>query len=277
MGGTLETNGDQELGLDIKTIDPDQISSVSTSLINVPFAQKMIAEVLGTFFLVLAGCGAIMVNADKEQVITFPGIAVVCGLAVMTMVYSVGHISGCHINPAVTIAFAASGRFPWKQVLPYVTSQITGAVLANGSLRLIFSGTEDHFAGSSPAGSDLQAVVLEFLITFYLMFVVSGVATDNRAIGELAGLAIGATIVVNIMFAGPISSASMNPARSLGSAVVWNRYKGVWIYVVGPISGAVCGAWVYNLIRFTDKPLREIAKSRSFLKGSSRGSSNGSV
>ncbi|GAB2299009.1 Aquaporin NIP1-1 [Dionaea muscipula] len=241
-------------------------ASASASLMNIPFVQKMIAEVLGTYFLVFAGCAAIIVNSDKDNIITLIGIATVFGLAVMVMIYSVGHISGCHINPAVTIAFAVCGRFPWKQVLPYVASQILGSILASGSLRLIFNGKENSFAGSSPAGSDIQSVVIEFITTFYLMFVISGVATDNRAIGELAGLAIGATILLNVIISGPVSSASMNPARSLGSAILWNRYKGIWIYFVGPISGAICGAWVYNLIRFTDKPLREITKSGSFLK-----------
>ncbi|GAB2252690.1 hypothetical protein Droror1_Dr00005537 [Drosera rotundifolia] len=261
-------NGDQEV------LAFDAIKPASNSLMSIPFAQKMIAEVLGTYFLVFAGCASVMMNADKDNVITLPGIAIVWGLAVMVMIYSVGHISGCHINPAVTIAFAACGRFPWKQVLPYVASQVVGSVLANGTLRLVFRGKDDVFAGSSPAGSDLQSVVLEFIITFYLMFVISGVATDNRAIGELAGLAVGATILLNVIIAAPVTSASMNPARSLGSAIVWNRYKGIWIYIVGPTCGAICGAWVYNLIRFTDKPLRELTKTGSFLKSVRSGASS---
>ncbi|GAB2299004.1 Aquaporin NIP1-1 [Dionaea muscipula] len=278
MGEMLESaNKDQEVYMDVQKGDLNNnyispspsastCASASASLMNIPFAQKMIAEVLGTYFLVFVGCAAIIVNSDKNHVITLPGMAIVCGLAVMVMVYSIGHISGCHINPAVTIAFAVCGRFPWKQVLPYIASQVLGSILANGSLRLIFNGKEDYFAGSSPSGSDLQSLIIEFIITFYLMFVVSGVATDNRAIGELAGLAIGATVLLNVIIAGPVSSASMNPARSIGSAILWNHYKGIWIYIVGPTSGAICGALVYNLIRFTDKPLRELTKSGSFLK-----------
>jgi aquaporin NIP len=124
--------------------------------------------------------------------------------------------------------------------------------------------------GTTPAGSMAQAAALEFVISFFLMFVVSSVATDNRAIGELAGLAVGATVAVNVLFAGPVTGASMNPARSLGPAMVAGRYGGVWVYVAAPVSGAVCGAWAYNLLRFTDKTLRVIAKSGSFLRRSSR-------
>ncbi|KAL5989813.1 Aquaporin NIP1-1 [Asimina triloba] len=233
---------------------------------------KIIAEVMGTYFVIFAGCGSVVVNL-AQGTITFPGICVVWGLAVMVMVYSVGHISGAHFNPAVTIAFAVCRRFPWKQVPAYVGSQILGSTLANGTLRLMFGGKHEHFPGTIPNGSDLQSLVLEFVITFYLMFVISGVSTDNRAIGELAGLASGATILLNVLVAGSISGASMNPARSLGPAIVANRYESIWVYMVGPILGAVCGASAYNLIRFTNKPLREITRSGSFLKSLRRSDS----
>ncbi|KAL6567340.1 Aquaporin NIP1-1 [Orobanche gracilis] len=243
--------------------------SGSYRFLTLPFTQKIIAEALGTYFLIFAGCAAVVVNADKEKVVTLPGISIVWGLAVMVMVYSVGHISGAHFNPAVTIAFATCRRFPWKQVPAYVGAQVLGSTLASGTLRLLFGGPHDHFAGTFPTGTDLQSLVVEFIITFYLMFVISRVATDNRAIGELAGVAVGATVLLNVMFAGPISGASMNPARSLGPAIVSRRYRGIWIYLLGPTAGAVAGAWVYNIIRLTDKPLREITKSGSFLKSSS--------
>ncbi|KAG2689310.1 hypothetical protein I3843_09G131900 [Carya illinoinensis] len=239
----------------------------------IPFLQKLIAEVMGTYFLIFAGCAAVVVNLNNEKVVTLPGISLVWGLAVMVLVYSVGHISGAHFNPSVTIAFATCKRFPWKQVPPYIIAQVLGSTLAIGSLRLIFSGEENRFPGTIPAGSDMQSLVLEFIITFYLMFIISGVATDNRAIGELAGLAVGSTVLLNVLFAGPISGASMNPARSLGPAIVHRQFKGIWVYMVGPILGAISGAWVYNLIRFTDKPLREITKSGSFLRVSGRNSS----
>ncbi|KAH9627291.1 hypothetical protein KSS87_013536 [Heliosperma pusillum] len=275
MGEIARANGNHEVSVNVKEGElPISSSSLdNSSCISVPFLQKMIAEVIGTYFLIFAGCGSATVNMDSNKMITFPGIAIVWGLVVMVMIYAVGHISGAHFNPAVTIAFAICRRFPWKQVPAYVFSQVLGATLASGSLRLIFNGHQTQFAGTLPAGSNLQSLVVEFIITFYLMFVISGVATDNRAIGELAGLAVGATILLNVMFAGPISGASMNPARSLGPAIVANHYKSLWIYIVGPMAGAICGALVYNLIRFTDKPLREITKSGSFLKA--KGSSVG--
>ncbi|KAF8409119.1 hypothetical protein HHK36_005192 [Tetracentron sinense] len=241
--------------------------------VSVHFFQKLIAEALGTYFLILAGCASVVVNLSEDKVVTHPGIAMVWGLVVMVMVYSVGHISGAHFNPAVTIAFAFCGRFPWKQVPAYVFVQVIGSILASGTLWLIFQWKHDHFPGTIPAGSDVQSLVLEFIITFYLMFVICGVATDNRAIGELAGLAIGATISINVLFAGPISGASMNPARSLGPAIISNRYEGIWVYIVGPICGAITGAWAYNIIRFTNKPLQEITQTASFFKTLGRSSS----
>lgn len=232
---------------------------------SVHFLQKLIAEVFGTYFVIFAGCASVAVNLSKGSV-TFPGICIVWGLVVMVMVYSVGHISGAHFNPAVTLAFATCGRFPWKQVPAYITAQVLGSTLASVTLRLLFGADPKHFFGTIPAGSDTQSLVLEFIISFYLMFVISGVATDNRAIGELAGMAVGATVLLNVLFAGPISGASMNPARTLGPAIVMSRYEGIWVYILGPIGGTITGAWAYNLIRFTNKPLREITKSGSFLK-----------
>nr|XP_017220312.1 PREDICTED: aquaporin NIP1-1-like isoform X2 [Daucus carota subsp. sativus] len=247
------TNGHHE-GLSLHVNDSDTNHRAFSSILSLPFMQK----------------AAVMINLAEGNLVTLPGISIVWGLAVMVMIYSVGHISGAHFNPAVTIAFASCKRFPWKEVPPYIMAQVAGSTLASGTLRLIFNGKQDVFPGTLPSGSDLQSFVLEFVITFYLMFVISGVATDNRAIGELAGLAVGATILVNVMTVGPISGASMNPARSLGPAIVANRYTGIWIYMVGPIAGAVAGAWVYNIMRFTNKPLREITKNASFLRSSPR-------
>jgi aquaporin NIP len=143
---------------------------------------QIIAEIFGTYFLMFAGCGAVTINASKNGQITFPGVAIVWGLAVMVMVYAVGHISGAHFNPAVTFAFATSGRFPWRQLPAYVLAQMLGAVLASGTLRLMFGGRHEHFPGTLPTGSDVQSLVIEIITTFYLMFVISGVATDNRAV-----------------------------------------------------------------------------------------------
>ncbi|OEL34433.1 Aquaporin NIP1-3 [Dichanthelium oligosanthes] len=244
----------------------EQDGAVSRPMFSVPFVQKILAEIFGTYFLIFAGCAAVAVNLHTGGTVTFPGICIVWGLAVMVMVYSVGHISGAHLNPAVSIAFATCGRFPWRQVPAYAAAQLMGATAASLTLRLLFGSAREHFFGTVPAGSDVQSLVIEFIISFNLMFVVSGVATDNRAIGELAGLAVGATVLLNVLFAGPISGASMNPARTLGPAIVVGRYAGIWVYFAGPILGTVAGAWAYNLIRFTDKPLREITQTSSFLR-----------
>jgi MIP family channel proteins len=145
---------------------------------------QIIAEIFGTYFLMFAGCGAVTINASKNGQITFPGVAIVWGLAVMVMVYAVGHISGAHFNPAVTLAFATSGRFPWRQLPAYVLAQMLGATLASGTLRLMFGGRHEHFPGTLPTGSEVQSLVIEIITTFYLMFVISGVATDNRAVSR---------------------------------------------------------------------------------------------
>nr|AFK43636.1 unknown [Medicago truncatula] len=243
----------------------------SGSFVSVPFLQKLIAEMVGTYFLIFAGCASIVVNKDNDNVVTLPGIAIVWGLTLSVLIYSLGHISGAHFNPAVTIAFATTRRFPLLQVPAYISAQLLGATLASGTLKLIFSGAHDHFSGTLPSGSNLQAFVLEFITTFYLMFTISGVATDTRAIGELAGIAIGSTLLLNVMIAGPVTGASMNPVRTLGPAFVHNEYRGIWIYLLSPILGAIAGAWVYNTVRYTNKPLREITQSASFLKEAGRG------
>ncbi|KAI3680846.1 hypothetical protein L6452_35623 [Arctium lappa] len=268
-GGATNVHHGVTLTIPKDDTQDDQDTPPSPATFTLQFSQKLLAELLATYFLVFAGCGVVTVNIDKKDLIGQPGIAVVWGAVVMVLVYTVGHISGAHINPAVTIAFASCKKFPWKEVPGYIVAQILASTLASGTLRLIFSGTHDHFVGNVPIGSDLRSFVMEIIITFLLMFVITSVATDNRATGELAGLAIGATVLLNAMFAGPISGASMNPARSIGPALVWNQYKGLWVYVLGPMVGAIGGAWAYNTIRFTDKPLSEITKG-AFRKRSRR-------
>ncbi|KAM0054668.1 putative major intrinsic protein [Helianthus debilis subsp. tardiflorus] len=254
-------NDHHEVTLIIPKDDTKDTTPPSSPLISPQFSQKLLAELFGTYFLVFAGCGAIMVNNDKNNLLGQTGIAIVWGTAVMVMVYAVGHVSGAHINPAVTIALASCGRFPWKEVPGYVIVQILASIVASGTIWLIFDETHDHFIGNVPPGSNLQSLVMEIIITFYLMFVISSVATDDRAMGQLAGVAIGSTILLNAMFAGPVSGASMNPARSIGPALVWNEYKGLWVYILGPTIGAIGGAWAYNCMRF--KPLSEKSKGAS--------------
>ncbi|XP_016460638.1 nodulin-26-like [Nicotiana tabacum] len=246
----------------------------SKCFISVHFVQKLIAELVGTYMLIFAGCAAIVLNINKDNVVTLPGIASVWGLVVMVLIYSVGHVSGAHFNPAVTIAFASCKRFPWNQVPAYILVQVIGSTLASGSLRLIFNGKEDQFVGTVPAGTNMQALVLEFIATFYLMFVISGVATDDRAMKHLSGVAIGATVSLDILFSGPLTGASMNPARSLGPAIVTGHYKGLWIYIIGPTLGAIFGAWTYNLMRLTNKSwgesIKEISDSQKIIEVSSK-------
>ncbi|XP_059624608.1 probable aquaporin NIP-type [Cornus florida] len=241
-----------------------------TSAVFVTTTQKLIAELIGTYFIIFSGCGSVAVNKLYDGVVTFPGICVTWGLIVMVMIYSVGHISGAHFNPAVTISFAVFRKFPWAEVPLYIAAQVLGSILASGTLCLLFDITPKTYFGTIPAGSDMQSLIFEILISFLLMFVISGVATDNRAIGELAGIAVGMTILLNVFVAGPISGASMNPARSIGPAVIRHTYKGLWVYIVGPLVGVMLGGFAYNLIRFTDKPLREITRSGSFLKSISK-------
>ncbi|KAI3433165.1 uncharacterized protein J3R85_007046 [Psidium guajava] len=210
-----------------------------------------------------AGCGSVAVNKIYGSV-SFPGICVVWGLIVMVMVYSVGHISGAHFNPAVTVTFAIFRHFPYKQVPMYIVAQLLGSILASGTLCLLLDVDSKSFFGTVPTGSNIRSLAIEIIISFLLMFVISGVATDNRSIGELAGIAVGMTIMLNVFVAGPVSGASMNPARSIGPAVAMHIYKGLGCTLLGPFVGTILGGFAYNLIRATDKPLGELTKSVSF-------------
>eukprot|EP00253_Pinus_taeda_P000657 PITA_00657 len=278
----LDNMPDQENANAVRNIEEGRIEShvytertCGSFLPSVTFAQKVVAEIIGTFFLIFIGCGSNVIDKKTNGSITHLGVSIVWGLAVMIIIYSIGHISGAHLNPAVTLAFAAVRRFPWTQVPAYVGAQVIAAISAGFVLRLMF-GDVAHIGATVPSGSDMQSFALEIFVTYLLMFVISAVATDTRAIGELAGMAIGATIAMNVAISGPISGASMNPARTLGSAVAGNIYTSIWIYMVAPVLGAILGAISYNMIRLTDKPVREITKSGSFLK-SQRSSRSGSI
>ncbi|GAB2210767.1 hypothetical protein Droror1_Dr00016051 [Drosera rotundifolia] len=214
--------------------------------------QKLLAEAIGTYFIVFTGCAAIVVEKTKGTV-TYPGICVTWGLIILIVIYTLGHISGAHFNPAVTIAFTVCRHFPLAQAPMYITAQIIGSLLASGTLSLLLNVTEESYFGTLPTGSDLQAVVMEIIISFILMFVVYGTAIDDRAHKEFAGVVIGMTILMNALIAGSISGASMNPARSIGPAVVRKTCKKLWIYVVGPTVGCVAGGATYNLVKHLDK------------------------
>jgi aquaporin NIP len=213
-----------------------------TSLVRV-----LVAEGIGTFALVFAGCGAIMVDATGGG-LGHVGVALSFGLVIMVMIYAVGHVSGAHFNPAVTLAFAFTRHFPWPRVWLYWGAQLTGAMLAALFLRASLGDVADVGA-TLPSGSDVQAFTWEVLLTFMLMLVIMAVATDTRAVGEAAAIAIGGTVGLAAMFAGPISGASMNPARSLGPAVASGELGSLWIYLLAPPLGAVAAAIVYQLLR----------------------------
>ena len=214
-----------------------------------------LAEALGTFALVFVGCGAIAVDAQSGQ-LGHSGIALAFGLVIAVMIYALGHISGAHFNPAVSVGFAVGRHFPWSRVATYSVAQIAGAIL--GALLLSISlGPATDLGVTQPAGSDLQALAWEAAFTFFLMLVITAVATDTRAVGEAAALAIGGAVAMGAFVAGPISGASMNPARSLGPALVAGDLTGIWIYLLGPILGAVAAAVVYRYLRGGDRTAAE--------------------
>ena len=210
--------------------------------------KRCVTEAIGTACLVFAGTGAIIINEVSGGAIGHIGIALTFGMVVAAMIYSTGHISGAHINPAVTLGFAITKNFPWKEVPYYWVSQIIGAVLASGALSLMF-GTIGNMGATVPYGSDIQSLALEIILTFILMFVIMAMATDIRSVGGAAAVAIGMTVALEAMFAGPISGASMNPARSFGPALLSSEWASHWLYWVGPMAGASIGAIVYHWLK----------------------------
>jgi aquaporin NIP len=210
--------------------------------------KKYYAELIGTYMLVFCGTGAIIINQEMNGVITHPGIAATFGLIVAAVIYALGDVSGAHINPAVTIAFALRKVFPAKEIIPYIVSQSIGAILASLSLHLLFPLNE-QLGGTSPAGSIIQTFILEILLTFFLMFVILRVSHGSREQGIMAGMAIGAVVLLEALFAGPITGASMNPARSLGPALVSGELQFLWIYIAAPIMGSSMAVWVEGKVR----------------------------
>jgi MIP family channel proteins len=220
--------------------------------VNRDLLRSLVAEAIGTFALVFAGCGAIMVDAKTGQ-LGHIGVAISFGLVIMAMIYAVGHISGAHFNPAVTFAFSLSRHFPWPRAGFYWIAQLAGALTAGAILRGSL-GNIAHVGATLPSGSQGQSFLWEFVMTFFLMFVIMAVATDTRAVGEAAAIAIGGTVLLDAMFGGPISGASMNPARSTGPAIVSGDLHALWLYIVAPVVGASLAALTYQLIR--DEPTR---------------------
>jgi aquaporin NIP len=213
-----------------------------------PELKKYFAEAFGTFFLVFAGSGAIVVNQVSGGAVTHPGIALTFGLIVLAMIYTIGDISGAHMNPAVTVGFWVAGRFPKAQLFPYVLSQCAGAIAASLTMRLLFRYNET-LGATLPRGAASQSFVLEFILTFLLMWVVLNVSTGAKEKGITAGIVVGAVVALEAMFAGPLSGASMNPARSLGPALVSGHMKELWIYVVAPVLGACAATYACRLVQ----------------------------
>ena len=207
------------------------------------------AEGLAAFALVFAGCGAIVSNDQYDGALGTVGIALTFGLIIMVMVYATGHLSGAHINPAVTIAFTLTRHFPSRDALAYVVAQIVGATAAALALLAVWTDKPASLGATVPTVGVGSALVYEVLLTAFLMFVIMAVATDTRAVGAAAAIAIGGTVGLDALFGGPVTGASMNPARSLGPAVAAGEWTDVWVYLVGPALGAVVGAFAYQVVR----------------------------
>jgi aquaporin NIP len=209
--------------------------------------RALAAEAIGTFALVFAGAGAIVVDAKTHE-LGHLGVAITFGLVIMVMIYAVGHISGAHFNPAVTFAFAISRHFPWARAAGYWAAQLAGALAAAALVRGSL-GNHAHVGATLPSGSEGQALLWELILTFFLMFVIMAVATDTRAVGEAAAIAIGGTVGLDAIFGGPVTGASMNPARSIGPALVSGELHALWLYVVAPLLGAALAAVAYQFVR----------------------------
>lgn len=214
--------------------------------------KRYLAEILGTFALVFCGTGAIIINQQTNGAITHVGVAITFGLIVMAMIYALGNISGAHLNPAVTIAFALAKKFEVKQVAPYIISQLLGAILASLVLKYLFP-TNEFLGATIPSGTALQSFILEFILTFFLMLVIINVATGSKEQRMFAGLVIGSTVLLEAMFAGPICGASMNPARSLAPAIVSGHTEHLWVYISATILGAALAIPTWKFLNQKDK------------------------
>ncbi len=220
--------------------------------------RKYIAELIGTFALVFCGTGAIIINEQTNGSVGHVGIAITFGLIVLAMIYTFGDSSGAHLNPSVTIGFLFANRFDKKEVLPYIISQIAGAFLATAILKLLFPGNQ-NLGATIPAGSSIQSFVLEVILTYFLMLVILNVSQGSKETGMVAGVAVGSIILLEAMFAGPISGASMNPARSLAPAIVSGNIKTLWIYLTAPFMGTILAAGTWRMMALPLKSEKDLS------------------
>jgi aquaporin NIP len=211
--------------------------------------RRAAAEGLAAFALVFAGCGAIVADARYDGALGAVGVGLVFGLVIMVMVYATGHLSGAHINPAVTIAFALTRHFPVRHASAYITGQLAGATAGALALLVVWPDRPANLGATVPTVSAGSALIYEALLTAILMFVIMAVATDTRAVGAGAAIAIGGAVGLDALFGGPVTGASMNPARSFGPALAAGRWSDFWIYLAGPLIGATAGALAYQLVR----------------------------
>jgi aquaporin NIP len=218
-------------------------------LANSSLARRCFAEALATFALVFAGCGAIVADQERGGSLGALGVAASFGLVIMVMVYATGHLSGAHINPAVTIAFSALRHFPTRDALAYVPAQLLGATAAALLLRLLWSGRPADLGATHPTVGAGAALGYEIVLTALLMFVIMAVATDTRAAGAAAAIAIGGAVALGSLVGGEVSGGSMNPARSLGPALAAWSWSDIWLYLLGPLLGAAVGGSLYQLVR----------------------------
>ncbi|XP_042514736.1 probable aquaporin NIP5-1 [Macadamia integrifolia] len=231
---------------------------------DVSLTKKLGAEFVGTFILIFVATAGPIVNQKYNGAETLIGNAACAGLAVMVVILSTGHISGAHLNPSLTIAFAALRHFPWVQVPAYIAAQVSASICASFALKGVY---HPFMSGgvTVPSVTVGQAFAIEFFITFNLLFVVTAVATDTRAVGELAGIAVGATVMVNILIAGPTSGGSMNPVRTLGPAVAAGNFRSIWVYLIAPTLGALAGSGAYTAVKLQeheiDPPVTPRARS----------------